>query len=262
MTEVSRIGKYTFAAALVAFGVQYCISASPLAGPAVGPPWLPVLHIWAVLLGVLFIAVGVGIVVDKTTRVAAHLFGLLLLLFVLIYYVPKIIAQLHDPGPWTSSSEVLALCAAALFIAALLPLERAAAPEWSRRLHLAERYSTLLFAAGLIVFGVQHFMYGTFVATLIPSWIPGRLFWAYLVGAAFFAAALAISTGIQSRLAAILLGVMFFLWVLILHLPRVVAAPSKGSEWTSALIALAMAGASFVFASHTATRGLAGQRNN
>ena len=53
----------------------------------------------------------------------------------------------------------------------------------------------ILFAIGLVVFGVQHLMYGAFVATLVPVWIPFRLFWAYFVGVAFISAALAIVSG-------------------------------------------------------------------
>jgi len=43
----------------------------------------------------------------------------------------------------------------------------------------------IFIAIALVVFGVQHFMYGVFVAGLVPAWMPGRLFWAYFVGAAF-----------------------------------------------------------------------------
>jgi hypothetical protein len=38
-------------------------------------------------------------------------------------YVPRIAAQLHNPGPWTSGFEVLALSGAALVLASTLPKE-------------------------------------------------------------------------------------------------------------------------------------------
>jgi hypothetical protein len=105
-----------------------------------------------------------------------------------------------------------------------------------------------LFALPLLVFGIQHFMYARYVATLVPSWIPGHLFWAYFVGAAFVATTLSIATQIKARLSAIWLGIMFLLWVLVLHLPRVAAAPHNGDEWTSAFVALAMGGGAFLVA--------------
>jgi hypothetical protein len=49
-------------------------------------------------------------------------------------------------------------------------------------------------------------------------------------------------------LAATLSGLMFFLWVISLHLPRVAAAVHNGDEWTSAFVALAMCGGSWVLA--------------
>ena len=99
-----------------------------------------------------------------------------------------------------------------------------------------------------MVVGVQHLIYAHFVATLVPGWIPGHLFWAYFVGVAFFAAALAIASGVQRRLAGMLLGAMFFLWVLIVHLPRIIGAVHNGNEWTSGLLALAMSGGALIVA--------------
>ena len=82
----------------------------------------------------------------------------------------------------------------------------------------------------------------------MPAWIPARLFWAYFVGAAFIAAGASIVTKVKARLAASLLGIMFAIWVLILHLPRVVANLHTKQEWTSLVIALGMSGGSWLVA--------------
>jgi uncharacterized membrane protein len=104
-------------------------------------------------------------------------------------------------------------------------------------------------AIALVVFGVQHFMYGGFVAGLVPAWMPGRLFWAYFVGVAFFAAAVGILFEKLARPASTLLGVMFFLFVLLLHIPRIALHSRDGNEWTSGFVALAMCGGAWVLAS-------------
>jgi uncharacterized membrane protein len=101
----------------------------------------------------------------------------------------------------------------------------------------------------LAVFGVQHFIYGGFVATLVPAFMPGRLFWAYFVGVAFVAAAIGILTRMLARPAATMLGVMFFLFVVLLHIPRIIGNSSDGNEWTSGFVALAMCGGSWILAS-------------
>jgi uncharacterized membrane protein len=95
-------------------------------------------------------------------------------------------------------------------------------------------------ASLLVVVGVQHFMYAGFVATLVPAWIPWRLFWAYFVGVAFFAAAVGILVEKLTRPAGTLLGVMFLVFVVTTHLPRIVMYLRNGNEWTSGLVALAM----------------------
>jgi len=104
-------------------------------------------------------------------------------------------------------------------------------------------------AISLVVFGVQHFIDGGFVAGLVPAWMPGRVFWAYFVGVAFFAAAAGMLYKIMARPAATMLGVMFFLFVLLLHIPRIVGNSSDGNEWTSGFVALAMCGGAWVLAS-------------
>jgi uncharacterized membrane protein len=104
-------------------------------------------------------------------------------------------------------------------------------------------------AVSLVVFGVQHFIYGGFVATLVPAFMPGRLFWAYFVGVAFVAAAIGIQTRMLARPAATMLGVMFFLFVVLLHIPRIIGKSSDGNEWTSGFVALAACGGAWILAS-------------
>ena len=54
-------------------------------------------------------------------------------------------------------------------------------------------FGPLLFAIAMAVFGADHFVTASFVAKIVPSWIPGRLFWAYFVGCALLAAALSLA---------------------------------------------------------------------
>jgi hypothetical protein len=105
-----------------------------------------------------------------------------------------------------------------------------------------------LFALSLIVFGYQHYLYATFIATLIPAWIPGHLFWVYFTGAGFVVTGLAILVEkFGAQLFSTWLGIMFLLWFVLLHIPRAVTKNTR-DEWNSAFVALAMAGASFIVA--------------
>ena len=77
----------------------------------------------------------------------------------------------------------------------------------------------LFYAAPLAAFGTEHFTLTQAIAALVPRWIPWRMFWAYFVGACFIAAALSLVTGIQTRLAASLLALNFFLFVVLMDIP-------------------------------------------
>src|SRR5258708_1321787 len=111
-----------------------------------------------------------------------------------------------------------------------------------------ETLGRILVAVSLVVFGVETFICGGFVATLVPGFMRGRLFWAYFVGGGFIGAAAGILYGIMARPAATMLGVMFFLFVVLLHIPRIVGLSHDGNEWTSGFVALAMCGGAWILA--------------
>ncbi len=113
----------------------------------------------------------------------------------------------------------------------------------------------IFIAISLVVFGIQHFLYANFLATLVPAWVPGRLFWAYFVGVAFVAAAIGAVVPKMTRPAGILLGILFFLFVVTLHIPRIAAHSRDGNEWTSGFVALAMCGGAWILAGATSLEG-------
>lgn len=79
-------------------------------------------------------------------------------------------------------------------------------------------FGPLFYAAPLAAFG-RAFTRAQAIASLVPEWIPWHLFWAYFVGACFIAAAFSLVTGIRARLAAGLLALNFFLFVLLMDAP-------------------------------------------
>jgi uncharacterized membrane protein YphA (DoxX/SURF4 family) len=77
----------------------------------------------------------------------------------------------------------------------------------------------LSYALPIAAFGTEHFTQTKGIASIVPAWIPWHAFWVYLVGACFIAAAFSLVTGIQTRLAATLLALTFFLFVLLMDAP-------------------------------------------
>ncbi|HXB55487.1 MAG TPA: hypothetical protein VN461_11925 [Vicinamibacteria bacterium] len=237
MDKLTKPGRLAFAIAVGALGIQQLAYADFVPGPLIAPSWLPWRTFWAFISGFVLLAAGVGIVTTKYARRASSLLSMLLLVIVLLFHLPGPVAIFRDGVARTRAFEALAMCGATFFLAGgpTLTLGR------------------LLFALPMAVFGVQHFMYATFVATLIPNWLPGHLFWTYLTGVAFIAASLSIVTGQKARLSASLLGLMFLLWFVLLHAPRVAEGLRNGNEWNSALVALALGGGAWLLAGTPAT---------
>jgi len=103
-------------------------------------------------------------------------------------------------------------------------------------------------ASALAVFGAEHLVAARSIMQIVPSWMPGHLFWTYFVGIALLAAAASLALMRHVRLATTLLGVMFFLFVLLIHLPKVVGNPEQRLTWTVLLRDLAFAGGAWALA--------------
>jgi len=247
MENLIKLGRIFFAIPMVVFGIQYIARGSYAGGLPPVPPWAPGGAVGAYLVGAVLIAAGVGVAAKRQGRLSALVIGALFLLCVIFLQMLHASDVLHDGVARTRAFEPLALSGAAFALAAMLPIEGSGAAGSGNGDKLI-LFGQLLFGISMIIFGVQHFMYATFLVTLVMAWLPGHLFWIYFTGASMVAAGLAIATGIQSRLAGTMLGVMFLLWVLLLHAPRVFTQTHNQDELTSLFVALAFSGSSFIFA--------------
>jgi uncharacterized membrane protein YphA (DoxX/SURF4 family) len=111
------------------------------------------------------------------------------------------------------------------------------------------RVARMAFGICALVFGAAHFLYMNLTAPLVPKWLPpSQEFWAYVTGIAHIAAGVAILTGVQARLAAILLTIMFASFTVLVHVPMVLATPSNHWIWNENAVNLALIGAAWVVA--------------
>jgi len=245
MDKLRHFGRLCFAISIAFFGAQYLLYGRFEGGLPLVPPWTPGAPVLAYVLGVALILLALRIVTLWKARYSAISLGTLLLLSFLFLHCLHASSILHNGTDRTRAFECLTLSAIAFSLAGILPDGRNSsasgiATNWPLLL------GHFLLAISMVVFGAQHFMYAGFIATLIPAWIPLHLFWVYLTGTGLIVAGLSIATGILAPLASIGLGTMFLLWFLLLHAPRVVANPRNGDEWTSAFVALAVSGGSFL----------------
>jgi uncharacterized membrane protein len=237
-----------FGLGMAAFGIENFVYGDGVFGLEPVPRWIPIPQVWAYVSGLVLLVSGTGLAVNRRTPVAATALGCVLGVWVLMLQVPRLLVSLHDGGRWTTTAETVALCSAVWILAAALNarIDIAGRPSNGRPDTIA-RLARFSYAGCLFVFGILHFVYHDYVASVIPGWIPGHVAWTYVTALGFFAAGASIATGIWNRLAATLLGIMFGTWVLILHAPRAAAAGSR-PEWTSLLIALAMSGGAWIVA--------------
>jgi len=192
--------------------------------------------------GVIMMLCGIAIMINKWRYPAFLITGLLFLLSFLAIHFPILMANLKNAIEWTIAFETLAIMSGAMLFTVY---------NGNRTWKIIQtndhgvNISKMFFAVSMLVFGIQHFQYADFVATLIPFWIPFHLFWAYFVGVCFIASAISLFLNIRVRLAMVLLGSMFLIWVIILHAPRVYNHILDFAEWSSMMIALLMACISF-----------------
>lgn len=122
--------------------------------------------------------------------------------------------------------------------------------DWQRTLGLEKLilFGPVFYAASIAAFGTEHFTLTRDIASIIPAWIPWHYFWAYVVGACFIAAGLSLATGIQTRLAASLLGLAFFLFVVLMEGPSWAREPRNRIALTVALRETAFSGGALALA--------------
>jgi uncharacterized membrane protein len=243
MLLLFSIARILFAIAMLAFGLQHLVYGEFVTRlvPKL-PASIPHHAAWAYLTGCLLIAAGVAILLRRGARTAAVLLGTLFFFSFLLLYVPSLLTTPVLGALWTNAGKALAMSGGAFLVAH--SLSRSSGSIY----RLLVPLSRFFLSAFLIVGGIQHFLYVSFVATLVPRWIPGHIFWTYFAGVALIAGGLGILTPKVNRPAALLTGSMIFLWVVLLHIPRALAAPHDSNETTAVFEAIAIGATAFLAA--------------
>src|SRR5580704_5428362 len=131
--------------------------------------WLPLRLVCVHVVGAALTAAGIAILFNLKGRKVAAWTGVALLVLVLIAHIPNQLSGAYRAvlGAWTNTIKELALAGGAWIAAMSLPKE-GELPAWLEKSLPLGRY---FFAFLLVVFGIDHFLYGKFVATIVPSWV-------------------------------------------------------------------------------------------
>lgn len=241
-------GRWFFAISMAGFGLQQVVRQDFVRLVPQLPSLAPASPIFAVLSGTLLLISAFAILLERKRIPAAIFLGTFFLL-TLTLYIPGVIANPRAGYVWTNPCKTLALIGGALLILAL-PNRFEVTPPPSPALAVPRvaQVSAAFFGLFFAVGGIQHFVYLDFVMQLVPSWIPAPRFWACFTGVALIAGGIGMNLRPFVTSAATLSGIMVFLWVLLLHLPRALAAPHEFGETSAIFEALALSGTAFLIA--------------
>ena len=226
----TRTATILIAIALIGWGVIHFLVGDFIAGRA--PSWpenIPGKLIWAYLSGVVLIVSALVLIIPNSkTRVIVTCLGIVILAWAGGRNLWIVLSNLDYGGVLTMFGKSITIGSGLL----LLSLDKKKS---------IFRFACVCIGIFFIIGGVQHFIFIDFVKTLVPRWIPGDAFWSYVAGVGLAAAGIALITGIQRNLAALVSSWMVLIWFLILHIPRGFTAdsqPAAINEWIAIFEAL------------------------
>jgi uncharacterized membrane protein YphA (DoxX/SURF4 family) len=206
------------------------------------PPGIGARTLLAYLSGLLLVVGGAAILSRRGERAGALLLAAFYGVWVIFLHGPIVLGEPGALYKWNGVAEISFLATGGI---ALL----AAGSGTRSSLATAAR---LIAGASAICFGSTHLVYSKETAAFVPDWIPpNQLFWAFATGVGYIAAGLALVTGVRARLAATLMAAMMASFVVLLHLPRLIASPTSQLELTMTMVAGSLTGAAILVRKYT-----------
>lgn len=245
---MKNLGRTLFFAGLAGLGVlslifdDFALVWQPV------PQWVPRREVLAYASGVLLVAGGLGALFRRTATLAAFILSAFVFSWLLFLQIPRVASDPSNEGMWLGFAETLLLLSGGWVLAVSGTIAERRTRGMAAPGSLGLGIGRYAMGAALPLIGLSHFVYSAGTASMVPAWLPGHLFFAYLTGSGHVAAGLGILLGILPGLAAALEALMITLFVLLLHLPGVVAHPHDRLQWTMFLIASAYAGAAWAVA--------------
>jgi uncharacterized membrane protein YphA (DoxX/SURF4 family) len=210
--------------------------------------WQPVPHSWpnrpelATASGLILLASGVMMLFRRSRAWGGMLAAVFVGLWVLVLHLPPALARPLVLGGWQAVCESLVIALGAYMVGR------------EGKTGGAERIAVVLMGLSFVVFGLSHFVYASFTTAMVPTWLPNRLQLTYLTGAVHGLAGLAVTFGVQRRWAAVAEAAMMSSFVLLVHIPRVIAHPGDRMESTGLFIAVTLSAATWALATSGAVR--------
>ena len=186
---------------------------------------------------------GILIIFEKKVKTTSIVLAYVLMLFVVVGHLPRrIVDQPGRLGEWTNVFKMLSLIGGAFLVYS--SSSGNITNRYMNKLAGLALYGKYFFAAMLIVFGIDHFLYVEFVSGLVPPWIPFAIFWTYFTGVALLGAGIAIVIDFKLKIVCQLLAIMLFIWLFTVHFRLALKYPvwNGGENITACFQCLAFTG--------------------
>jgi len=248
--RIAGFGQGLFAIASAGLAVWSLIYADLAWG---APPLLariPARETFVYASGLIVLVASVGLCFPRTALPSVLTIGAYLAIGVALA-VPQIFSEPLSMGAWYPFCEALTVLVGAAVLYAML--RRKSRGPWPI---LASdgvmRTAQVLFGLSCVFYGWSHFVYAEYTAGMVPTWLAGRLAFAYFTGLAHIAAGIAIILRVLPRLAAALEATMMSLFGLLVWVPSFFAQPRPQwatptqHQWLELTVNLALAASAWL----------------
>ena len=242
-------------ASLAILSLTY-VDSAPL-GQAL-PAGIPEREIWLYGSASLLLAASAGLQFSRTALTSVLIISAYEAAWA-IACTPRILSSPLSVGAWYGFCEALTSLVGPgiLFVTFRL---RAPGFEMPISTEPAVRAARVVFGLTCVFYGWSHFAYADYTAGMVPTWLPGRLGFAYFTGLAHVAAGAGLVVGILPRLAALLEALMMSLFGLLVWVPtffmqvRPKWATPPANQWSELVVNLLLATSAWVVAAALSNR--------
>ncbi len=245
-------------ASLAVLSLTY-VDSAPL-GQAL-PAGIPGREIWLFGSALLLLGASAGLCFSRTALPSVLIIGAYEAAWA-VACTPQILSNPLSVGAWYGFCEALTSLVGPGLVYVTFRL-RAPGFEMPIFTEPAGRTACVVFGLNCVFYGWSHFAYAGYTASMVPTWLPGRLGFAYFTGLAHMAAGAGLVVGILPRLAAVLEALMMSLFGLLVWVPtffmeaRPKWATPPANQWSELVVNLLLATSAWVVAALLSDRSWA-----
>ena len=208
-----------FAVGLIGMGVLALVYGDFAMGWQPVAHWFPARTVLAYGSGVLMVLCGVALFTRTTTAWALRILVPYLIVWQMLKFPALVVAPTME-GVYLGFGELAVLLAGGWTLFARLGDAEGTSFGWASG-ERAVRVARYYFALWIIPIGLSHMVYLKPTMDLIPPFLPGKVFWAYLTGIGQIASGLGLLFGVLPRIAAYAEAAQISLYALLIWLPAI-----------------------------------------